>query len=306
MNRELWTGLIVLIINTVISLLYLFFNVFVKKEKAGSYWMRFWVMLICPVVGPIFFFFGWLYYKLFMNEPVDLEDVVFSKERVKTHRKADEARERNIVPMEEAMAISDKASTRNLMLDFVRKDIRESLSTIAKALNSEDSEVSHYAASVLQETLNNFRNNVQKLYVTIQELKEEEGNGEQIVLYSRELLFDLNSVLKQNVLSPMEQETYVNQMEEIMILLSQYENLTPEEMEQMAMRLFDLKDYVRCEEWADRLMDTYPDILSAYTTKLKLYYTVHDRERFFEVMNRLKQSNIIVDSETLNMIRTFS
>ena len=33
MNRELWTGLIVLIINTVISLLYLFFNVFGRFFK---------------------------------------------------------------------------------------------------------------------------------------------------------------------------------------------------------------------------------------------------------------------------------
>ena len=306
MNRELWIGLIVLIINTVISLLYLFFNLFVKKEKAGSYWMRFWVMLICPVVGPLFFLFGWLYYKLFMNEPVDLEDVVFSKERVKTYRKADEARERNIVPMEEAMAVSDRASTRELMLDLVRKDIRESLSTIAKALNSEDSEVSHYAASVLQETLNGFRNNVQKLYVAIQELKEEEGNGPLIIKYCRELIFDLNSVLKQNVLSPMEQETYVNQMEEIMILLSQYDALTPEELEVMCMRFFDMKDYVRCEQWSDILMERYPDILAAYTCKLKLYYTVHDRENFFKVMDDLKHSNVIVDNETLKMIRTFA
>ena len=306
MNRELWIGLIVLIINTVISLLYLFFNLFVKKEKAGSYWMRFWVMLICPVVGPLFFLFGWLYYKLFMNEPVDLEDVVFSKERVKTYRKADEARERNIVPMEEAMAVSDKASTRELMLDLVRKDIRESLSTIAMALNSEDTEVSHYAASVLQETLNNFRNGVQKLIISIDDLKEEESNDELICQYCRELIADLNSVLKQNILSPMEQETYVNQMEDAIVTLSQYATVTPEELEAIAMRLFDLKDYVRCEYWADVLQKTYPDILPSYTCKLKLYYTVHDREQFFKVMDDLKKSNVIVDNETLNMIRTFA
>ena len=306
MSRELWIGLLVLIINTVISLLYLFFNLFIKKERAGSYWLRFWVMLITPVVGPVFFLFGWLYYRLFMNEPVDLEDVVFSKDRVETHRKADEVRERNIVPMEEAMAVSDKASTRNLMMDLVRKDIRESLSTIAMALNSEDSEVSHYAASVLQDTLNSFRNGVQKLYLMLLQLKEEEGNGEQIVQLSREFIFDINSVLKQNVLSPMEQETYVNQMEEIIVLLSQYDIVTPEEMEAMCMRFFEMKDYIRCEKWANILMETYPDILSSYTCKLKLYYTVHDRESFFRVMDELKQSNVIVDSETLKMIRTFA
>ena len=306
MNRELWIGLIVLIINTVISLLYLFFNLFVKKEKAGSYWMRFWVMLICPVVGPLFFLCGWLYYKLFMNEPVDLEDVVFSKERVKTYRKADEARERNIVPMEEAMAVSDKASTRELMLDLVRKDIRESLSTIAMALNSEDTEVSHYAASVLQETLNSFRMNVQTLTMHIRGLTKEEGNGEEILLYAREIIFDLNSVLKQNVLSPMEQRTYVDQLIEMVELVKQYDFATPEEYESICMRLFDIKDYSRCEKWCEEFKKEYPNELASFTCRLKLYFTVHDRENFFKVMDELKKSDVIVDNETLKMIRTFA
>ena len=58
MNRELRIGLTVLIINTLISLIYLIVNMFFRKEHAGSYMLRFWVMLICPVVGPVFFFFG--------------------------------------------------------------------------------------------------------------------------------------------------------------------------------------------------------------------------------------------------------
>lgn len=306
MNRELWIGLLVLIINTVISLVYFFFNLFLKKDTAGSYRMRFFVMLITPIVGPVFFFFGWLYYKLFMNDPVDLEDVVFSKDRVKTYRKADEARERNIVPMEEAMAVSDKASTRELMLDLVRKDIRESLSTIAKALNSEDSEVSHYAASVLQETLNSFRMSVQKLYQNVKVLSEEEGNGEEIVICAKELIRDLNAVLKQNVLSPMEQRTFVDQMEEMVELIEDYEKVDAEDYEALCMRLFDIRDYARCEEWCDVMKEEYPDILSSFTCRLKLYYTVHDRDRFFQVMKELKESNVIVDSETLKMIRTFS
>ncbi len=309
MNRELRIGLTVLIINTLICLIYLIVNMFFRKEHAGSYMLRFWVMLVCPVVGPVFFFFGWLYFKLFMNEPVDLEDVIFSKERVKTYRKADEARERNFVSLEEAMAVSDKASTRELMLDLVRRDIRESLHTIAMALNSEDTEISHYAASVLQETLNTFRVNVQKLYRTILEMREEDENEEnrgQIVLFCRELIGSLDSVLKQKVLSPMEQETYVTQMAEVMNILREYEVPEPEMFEAMAMRFLDVKDYIHCEEWCDILMKTYPDILSSYTCKLKLYYTVHDRDRFFETMDALKHSDVIVDSETLKMIRTFS
>lgn len=44
------------------------------------------------------------------------------------------------------------------------------------ALNSEDSETSHYAASVLRDELNDFRSNVQKMYTQMQQETETEQN----------------------------------------------------------------------------------------------------------------------------------
>ena len=49
------------------------------------------------------------------RQEVDLEDVIFSKERIKTHLKADEERERNMVPIEEALAVSDRKNLRMLV-----------------------------------------------------------------------------------------------------------------------------------------------------------------------------------------------
>lgn len=43
-----------------------------------------------------------------MRSQVDLEDVIFSKDRVRVQLRADEDRERNIVPIEEAIAVSEK------------------------------------------------------------------------------------------------------------------------------------------------------------------------------------------------------
>ena len=48
------------------------------------------------------------------------------------------------------------------MLNVIRGDLQDSLESIALALNSSDSETSHYAASVLRDELNDFRVNVQK------------------------------------------------------------------------------------------------------------------------------------------------
>ena len=56
--------------------------------------------------------------------------------------------------------ISDKKNLRMLMLNIIRGDMEESLEVISMALDSEDSETSHYAASVLHDELNAFRSNV--------------------------------------------------------------------------------------------------------------------------------------------------
>ena len=39
---------------------------------------------------------------------------------------------------------------------------------------------------------------------------------------------------------------------------------------------------------------------------MKLYFARQDREAFFETLGLLKKSNVVIDSETLELIRIFS
>ena len=181
MKSEIRILLLVLLANALAVLLYWLWNRFLRRSsRRGSYGLRCVVMLLCPVVGICFFLLGQGFYKLFFRKPVDLEDVIFNKDRVKTFLKADEEKERDFVPLEEAIAVTDTGSTRALMMEVVRRDISHSLSTISLALNSDDSEVSHYAASVLQETLGKLRLDIQRMHKQVQELEEEiaEYDGE--------------------------------------------------------------------------------------------------------------------------------
>ena len=68
-------------------------------DNRRTYLLRFLVMILCPVIGPLFFFMGHVFYLIVFWREVDLADVIFSKERVRTHMKADEERERNIIPL---------------------------------------------------------------------------------------------------------------------------------------------------------------------------------------------------------------
>lgn len=301
MTAEVRNFILVLVVNTLVVAAYVIWNV-VQKREEKTYRIKAAVMLMCPVIGPLFFLLAQIFLKLLFAQQVDLEDVIFSKDRVKTYLHADEERERNMVPLEEAIAISDKDSLRNLMLSVVKGDIRKSLAAISLAMNSEDSETAHYAASVLQDALNDFRTRVQKLYREIQK------GGNHQTEYAVMLAEYMNQVLSQQVFSDTEQRAMVNILEDICRILYEKDRqrLTAEYYEAVCLRLLGIRDFERCEIWCERGMEQFPDALSSYTCKLKLFFTSGAREKFFKTLDMLKKSDVIIDKETLELIRTFS
>lgn len=308
---------IVCLVNAAISVLYLVWGICVavpaKNAAQGeenpvlydnrrAYVIRFIVMLLCPVTGPLFFLGSHLLFLLFFRREVDLEDVVFSKERIRQHLKADEERERDIVPVEEALAVSDQKYLRGLMLKVLRGDIQESLEAITLALDSEDSETSHYAASVLQDELNEFRTYVQKLYVEMQHEEEDETDCEEM------LIGYMDAVLKQKVFTGVEQSRFVEMMDEAAQELYRKDTtkMTPAYYEAVILRSLELKLFEQAGVWCQRLEEAYPDQLTAYSCRMKLYYTEGKRKQFFEVLDQIKKSEIVIGSETLEFIRIFS
>ena len=292
----------ILILNTMAAIGYYIWSRMVHaqdKVKSAVYTI---VMLLCPVVGILFFAVGYGMYQFLFHKTVDLEDVIFSKEKTVTHTRADEERERNMVPIEEAIAVSDKESLRTLMMNILKGDIQKSLASIALALNREDSEASHYAASVLRDELNDFRTNVQKVYNQIKDKDAQQAE------YCCMLIEYMNSVLQQQVFTHMEQVSYVHLMAEVGDILfeSDWKRLTSPYVEWIALRALEIKDFELCEAWCRKGRENFPDSLATYTCQLKLYFTTQNKSKFFQVMERLKQSQIVIDKETLELIRIFS
>ena len=223
MTRAEKLFVVIWIINLIIAVVYFLCGTFLyvpamkRKDKdkeeylhdsPKAFLIRMIIMILCPVVGSLYFFSVNLVFRTIFRQEVDLADVVFSKERVKQHLKADEDRERNLVPMEEALAVSDKKNLRMLMLNVIRGDLKSSLESIALALNSEDSETSHYAASVLRDELNDFRVHVQDLYTDMKVEEQEQTEAETLLIDS------MNPILRQKVFTGMEQIKFVHIMDE--------------------------------------------------------------------------------------------
>lgn len=309
--------LIVVIINTVTAVIYLLWGILlvvpVKEQQTEKEWERmfdnrraflikFFVMLLCPVIGPLFFIISYLLDKILFWTAPDLEDVIFSKDRVKIQLKADEERVRNMVPLEEALAINEKKDLRTVMMNMVKGEIQDSLAAIALALDSEDSESSHYAASVMTDELNEFRRRVQTLSWEI--LQEEEDETE----YEEMLIDYMNQVLKLRIFTIIEQRRFVHIMADTAEKLRQKDQskLKEEQYESVCLRLLEIEDYTDSEKWCAWLAEQYPERLSAYTCRLKLYFTLQNKEAFFTTLNDLKKSDVVIDRETLELIRVFS
>ena len=292
---------ILILVNIFVVLLYVVWNLVRKKEKGFSIAMKAGLMFALPLAGSLFIFLGYVCYRIFFFQSVDLEDVIFSKDRVEEIHYTDEERDKNIVSLEEALAITDKDNLRNLMMNIVRQDFRESLASISLALNSEDSETSHYAASVLQEVLNDFRANVQKRYSQI--LKEENNQIADIL----EFIEYMNAVLKQKVLTGIEQRSMTDLLDQVCEVLYQKEKvkMTTHHFEIISLRLLEIENYEKCEKWCERAVQQYPEELATYTCQLKLYFSNGNRDRFFRVLENLCHSNVIIDGDTLEMIRVF-
>ncbi len=274
----------------------------VLNDNRRTYLIRFIVMLLCPVVGVLFFFVSHLCYLTIFRFGVNLDDVTFSKERVKTQVKANEEVERNVIPVEEAIAVNEKRSLRTAMMSIIRGETQESLSSIALALEAEDSETAHYAASVLSDKLNEFRMNVRKMYARIQEEESGQTDGEE------SLLDYMNDLLKKNIFTELEQKGFVRMMAETAESLYQKDasRFTGERYEGVCLRLMEIEDFEGARKWCLRAAENCPGELCAYTCRLKLYFVLKEKESFFQTMEALKQSEVVVDSETLEMIRVFS
>lgn len=292
---------ILLIINLIVVIVYAVWNILRKEGKRRSFIIRALVMLCCPVIGPCFFLLSHVLYLVVFSGAVDLEDVIFSKERVKTYMHADEETERNVVPLEEAIEITDKENLRSLMLNIVRSDVSQSLSKVSMALDGEDTETAHYAASVLQDTMNDFRNNVQKKVVNMDKADEHQ------VDYAADLINYMDDYLRQHVLTDLEQKTYVHIMDRACEVIYEKEpiRLLNVHYESVAIRLMEIKDFEMSQKWCERAVYHHPNTLSTYTMQLKLYFTSNQKDKFFSVLEELRKSNVVIDKETLEMIRVF-
>lgn len=301
MRSELVPVVVILLINLAVSVIYLAagLTVQIDKKKVLVY---FFLMILLPVFFPVFMLLTLLFEGIARLLRLDLSDVVFGKEKITALDRGDFEAENNLVPIEEALVVTDQASLRTFMLNILKGDVTDSLSKLKGALESGDSETAHYAATVLREEMNKFRTTVYSSFASIRNTSGEERTKTCLVTIRY-----ISEYLTQDIFAPDEQTEYASRLADLgdIVFEDDYRKLTVEDYYNISMRLLKVKDYDRCRQWCVRLEDIFPDEQESYLAKISFYFETGRRKEFRAKLKALMDSGIPVDDETMRHIRAF-
>ena len=148
--------------------------------------------------------------------------------------------------------------------------------------------------------MNEFQKTLQKFYA---QMDADPDDTEVMVLYINYLC----EMLGAGFLSELEEKTYIYSLQKVCERLFQADpaQLKPMHYTALISLLTKINDLQSSELWIQRFTTNYPDHIEMYRCALHHYFSVKDKIHFFEYMNRLKHSNIPIDNDMLELIRTY-
>lgn len=291
----------ILIFNLLLAIIYLVASLIKGDKKKGLMMTGF--MLISPIIGPLYLGLSWLVYELFFKRKekiVSMEELSFSKDRIKVVERDDIKVASNKVSIEEALIVSSSKNTRRLLLDILKENTEGYIRSIYSATDNKDTEVSHYAASSITDIMDKFKQNERSLRARYCKDRSNMELGEEYWRYASEFL-------STNILPGLEQERYVDLLRDFLMHLE--ENLpymiTARMYYIMAKLYFDIGQMEEAKIWVDKALENKRDDLYSYKAGLKYYHMNKDQDKYIDLLEELISSDIRLDNETLELVRFY-
>lgn len=292
--------ILILGLNGLLAIIIFLMSFFKKMCDRSTMIMLSWFIFIVPLAGIIYILVGLFINKITHNTNVDMNDVSFNQDREKIILPPNQEIEMNYVPIQDAVAISDRLSLRKLLLDTMLVKTRRKISNIAAAMDSNDTEASHYVATMIMDVLAELRSTSQEMLVDMLKVPED--------VEKNLLAFDyIYEFLSLKILSEIEQETYIYELNNVAENLFKYNlwYMTATHYLRMTDMFISIKNYNMADKWSRRAEQYRPNMLDTYKAKLHLYFEQGNYDFFLQCLDELKRSDIDVDREIMNLFKTY-
>ncbi len=269
-----------------------------EQTKMRYVFLRGVIMICCPVTALFCYLLSYLFGVAFRQEEVDYENLSMDKTKKEFEQDVDKDAEMKMLPMEEVLTVSTTKDRREAMINLLKSDVSENLGLIRKAVENEDPETAHYAASALTDIMGKFTGEINRLQASYDaDRTNQEVNEEYIDTVLR--ILDSGALLG------------VEEMMYLYIYTGLVENLmkhhpgavTSEQCSMMVRALFKEGKGGQAEEWAELSLNKWPDEEQSYFNLLYIKYNLEKREDFYRGLDELKGSGIPLSPKGLDIIR---
>lgn len=288
------------IIYVAISAILLFF---LTKGNLKEWSLKVLIVGLVPI-------FGWFFpviwpKKLIKNYGQEFSDYINKQdhdikvELLDSRERVELEKELNVIPLEEALVVSDYSTRRKMMIDVLKEDVLQYIDVIKTAVVNEDTETSHYAVTAVLEVK-------RKLLISLQELsvKFEQDNkdlhtaqvyAEVIREYIRSGFIDMQTVRKYRY-------TYLQVLEQIILHHDASEHIFEEKIETEML----LQEYTKAEKTAQQYLKRYSNYEKPYLVLIKLYYETKSINKMLDTIQNLKQSTIKLSNQAKSIVNYWS
>lgn len=223
-------------------------------------------------------------------EKLEIDDIRYKRIEVEQDGQQD------IVPLEEALLMNDTKLRRQMMLEILHRKPNEYVNMLQKAKNSDDTEVIHYATTMMMEVMTDYEKQLQS-YEKAHKRKPDDKDI--LSEYIKEYL----AFMKTGLVSGSLTRIYA---EQIAALLAEYyekfgvsRSFLFAEIE----NLLYLKKYELAEEKLKIAEQRYANDAELYMLYGELYYDKKEYDRLKRMIEKVKNEHIYLDRESRKWLR---
>jgi hypothetical protein len=202
----------------------------------------------------------------------------------------------NVVPIQDALLLNDNKIKRKLLIQSLKENSIENTKVLEKALESDDSETSHYAATAIMEMKRKLLNSMQELGL----LLEKKPDNFQIL---RSYAETINKYLKSGFLDDGTYKQYQSLLSTVLEkLLVSGQGQSQHYIDKINCDLA-LVDYEKAAYYSERFLVEHPKEEMAYIMAMKLHYILKNPSQLQSVISTLKRRPVRLSAQGLSIIR---
>ncbi len=204
--------------------------------------------------------------------------------------------ETNIIPFNDALILNDNKTKRKMLIDLLKGEFLQHVDALELALQSDDSETSHYAATAIQQAKSDLLKEMRKLEGQLA------NKNDLFLLESYRVL--IKHYIKIEFLDERTRRKYTHKYIQTIDRLIEHAPKSDATyyQEKIEAALY-LAEYHIALETAEQFLSLFPEEEEAYFALMNVHYKMRNKKEFQRMINQLRSTDIKLSPDKLNQLR---